>query len=845
MGDNEWLGYPDKVDGETRLLKVAVVSATHLASKGFFGGADPYIKISLLEPGDGGKETVSDAKTKIKKKTINPNWDEEFTFNVKPGTNNILFEVFSNNKVKEDSFLGQCELPLVPSLPELNDDSPPSLGQKDCILRPRVSRNRVRGHIKIRLRYLPDPSWATENSSTPESTDSNNTWEVVDAPLPPGWEEKEDNLGRTYYVDHNNRTTQWNRPSGPASGAVGALAAHVSQDSVAAEGDTLNRQISHTEDNSFMNRRNVSEFNESVVSTTDNLTSQLEAGRITENGGNTNQLPSGWEERTDPRTGRVYYVDHNTHRTTWERPTANGPVSTSGGTGEGGPSVAPPAATAAPLKPLTQNANETSGNNFLPDGWEMRVAPNGRPFFIDHNNHKTTWDDPRRRGKQPSRGDYKSLDELGPLPEGWEQRKHHDGRMFFIDHKTKQTTWEDPRIKNIIGNGPAVPYSRDYKKKYEYFRNKLKKNFTSTTPGQRFDIKVKRSDILEDSFRKISPLNSKEILNARHRLWIEFQGEKGLDYGGVAREWFYLLSKEMFNPYYGLFEYSAVDNYTLQINPNSGLCNQDHLQYFKFIGRIAGMAVFHGKLLDAFFIRPFYKMMLRRAITLDDMQQVDAEYYNSLKYIMENDPTDLEMYFVFEDEAFGEIKEVPLKEGGEDIQVTNENKQEYIDLLVNFKFINRVKEQMDAFLAGFHDIIPQGEIDLFDPSELELLMCGLGDPDVTDWKKNTNYKSGYGPTHQVILWFWQAVALMSPESRVRLLQFVTGTSRVPMNGFAELWGSNGPQPFTIELWGEPNKLPRAHTCFNRLDLPPYQCFEDLRDKIHLAIESCHGFEGVD
>jgi len=82
------------------------------------------------------------------------------------------------------------------------------------------------------------------------------------------------------------------------------------------------------------------------------------------------------------------------------------------------------------------------------------------------------------------------------------------------------------------------------------------------------------------------------------------------------------------------------------------------------------MAVFHGKLLDAFFIRPFYKMMLRRAITLDDMQQVDAEYYNSLKYIMENDPTDLEMYFVFEDEAFGEIKEVPLKEGGEDIQGT-------------------------------------------------------------------------------------------------------------------------------------------------------------------------------
>ena len=121
------------------------------------------------------------------------------------------------------------------------------------------------------------------------------------------------------------------------------------------------------------------------------------------------------------------------------------------------------------------------------------------------------------------------------------------------------------------------------------------------------------------------------------KLWIEFDNEVGLDYGGLAREWFYLLSKDMFNPYYGLFEYSATDNYTLQvdmmitvsnecrithfhsscqINPYSGMCNEEHISYFKFIGRIAGMAVYHGKLLDGFFIRPFYKMMLGKQITL-------------------------------------------------------------------------------------------------------------------------------------------------------------------------------------------------------------------------------------
>lgn len=81
--------------------------------------------------------------------------------------------------------------------------------------------------------------------------------------------------------------------------------------------------------------------------------------------------------------------------------------------------------------------------------------------------------------------------------------------------------------------------------------------------------------------------------------------------------------------------------------------------------------------------------------------------------------------------------------------------------------------------------------------------------------------------------------------RSRLLQFVTGTSRVPMNGFKELYGSNGPQPFTIEKWGAPNNLPRSHTCFNRLDLPPYESYQELKDKLIKAIEGSGSYGGVD
>jgi E3 ubiquitin-protein ligase NEDD4 len=82
---------------------------------------------------------------------------------------------------------------------------------------------------------------------------------------------------------------------------------------------------------------------------------------------------------------------------------------------------------------------------------------------------------------------------------------------------------------------------------------------------------------------------------------VKFEGEDALDYGGVSREWFFLLSHEMFNPSYGLFEYSAHDNYTLQINPASGV-NPEHLDYFKFIGRVLGLAVFHHRFLDAYFV---------------------------------------------------------------------------------------------------------------------------------------------------------------------------------------------------------------------------------------------------
>jgi E3 ubiquitin-protein ligase NEDD4 len=135
----------------------------------------------------------------------------------------------------------------------------------------------------------------------------------------------------------------------------------------------------------------------------------------------------------------------------------------------------------------------------------------------------------------------------------------------------------------------------------------------------------------------------------------------------------------MFNPFYCLFEYSAHDNYTLQISPASGV-NPEHLNYFKFIGRIVGLAIFHRRFLDAYFISSFYKMVVAKKIALSDLESVDAELHRSMKWMLDNDITDvIDETFSLQEERFGELVTIELKPGGVDVEVTEENKSEFVE----------------------------------------------------------------------------------------------------------------------------------------------------------------------
>jgi len=132
-------------------------------------------------------------------------------------------------------------------------------------------------------------------------------------------------------------------------------------------------------------------------------------------------------------------------------------------------------------------------------------------------------------------------------------------------------------------------------------------------------------------------------------------------------------------------------------------------------------------------------------------------------------------------------------------------------------------------------------ISLFNELELELLISGLPDIDIEDMRSNTEY-TGYRADSPTIQYFWNIVKRYTQEERALLVQFVTGSSKVPLDGFEALQGMGGPQKFRIvKISGETDRLPSAHTCFNQLDMPEYTTEEELEHKLTMAIKETIGF----
>ena len=374
----------------------------------------------------------------------------------------------------------------------------------------------------------------------------------------------------------------------------------------------------------------------------------------------------------------------------------------------------------------------------------------------------------------------------------------------------------------------------DLENKKTYFQHSLKK-LPSNKKFLKIQVRRNGPQLFADSFEALINKSAKDL---RGKLMIIFENEEAIDAGGVKREWLTILSKEMFNPDYMFFTL-AKNGTTYTINSDSEKYVDDYLRYFQFIGKVMAKAIFDGMMIDCYFTRVIYKLISGTPISYHDMEDYDPVYYNSIKWLLENNFTEKETFltYSYNHDNLGEIQTVDLIENGRNIDVTESNKFDYVQRLCSFKLYESIKKQIEALLKGFYDIIPQNLISIFNHRELELVISGMPTIDIKDWKNNTIYEN-YNEESPVIKYFWEIIELFDNDERAEFLQFVTGSAKVPLEGFCALQGIGGINKFKISKVFDTNfdRLPTAHTCTNQLDLPDYPTKEILNERLRLAIK---------
>jgi len=259
---------------------------------------------------------------------------------------------------------------------------------------------------------------------------------------------------------------------------------------------------------------------------------------------------------------------------------------------------------------------------------------------------------------------------------------------------------------------------------------------------------------------------------------------------------------------------------------------------FKLIGIILGLAIYNGIILDLHFPFVIYKKLVGLEPTLDDIDDINPGLGQGLRKLLQFEGNVEEAFtqnFQVSYEAFDTVMTHDLKEGGSEIPLTNENRQEYVDLYVQWYLKESIASQFDYFLRGFRLLCDSPAFKMFRAEELELLVCGSPMLDFEELEKVTQYDNGYHKEHRVIRDFWSIVHSMTLEQKKKLLFFSTGSDRSPIGGLGKL-------SFVITRHGEDSdRLPQAHTCFNHLLLPEYSSREKLQERLMTAISNAEGF----
>ncbi|KAG0086114.1 putative E3 ubiquitin-protein ligase HTD2 [Podila epicladia] len=358
-------------------------------------------------------------------------------------------------------------------------------------------------------------------------------------------------------------------------------------------------------------------------------------------------------------------------------------------------------------------------------------------------------------------------------------------------------------------------------------------------------LTIRRDFIIEDALVQLQDKSHEDL---KKQLKVKFVNEEGIDEGGVQKEFFQLAMRELIDPKYGMFK----------TNEESRLCwfaqnpldDELSLDEYNMVGRLIGLAIYNGIILDIHFPLALYKKLamttdaqgdyrkLDEQWELDDLWEIDPTLARGLSQLESFEGDVLEAYdrtFQIEFESFGQTFQHDLVPDGANIPLTNDNRGEFVKEYLKFYFTSSIAKQFNAFSEGFHLVTLGSAIQLFRPEEVEQLICGSPDLDFNALEQITQYEGGFHAKSRIIRWFWETVHAYEEKDKKRLLFFTTGSDRVPIGGLGQL-------SFTISKNGPDSmRLPTSHTCYNTLMLCAYSSKERLQERLMTAIGNAEGF----
>ena len=440
---------------------------------------------------------------------------------------------------------------------------------------------------------------------------------------------------------------------------------------------------------------------------------------------------------------------------------------------------------------------------------------------------------------------------------------NYNNRIWENKGKVYVTKQEMNIIDNMSIN--EIRNEKIFYKKRIWLRKKIN-SFILDNSKNNSPLVISRKNIFDETYNQF--MTSTE-LDLHRNLQIFFIEEVAHDAGGVEREWYSCIFKEIFsekNHFFNEIKEKSDAKGTFFISNN---INEKYFEkkdnYFSFIGLLFAKALLDKILIPyklnpiilKYFIYSYDNKNIDEQVNIfniDDIKYYDIEIYNSLKKLSTADLDNNEdIFFIWNMNG----KEIELINNGYNILVKNNNKQLFINKVIELICFKSIEIELTSLKKGFTKILSLNYIKIFNLEELSFILSGQSIINLNDWKSNTIYKGKLKERSKIIQLFWEVLSELNNDQLFLFYKFCTGSTGVPLDGFSSLSGPrNKIMKFTIEclsnndnndnnLSNKCNKLITAQTCFNSIILPEYKTKQEMKKAIYIILENDTNYFGLE